>query len=271
VRAEGRALLAAIYRGEILRRPPSEASLALARACRAILNASDPAALERLDDAAAQRALSELRAQIGDHPAISDAIALAAVELGMDPARLAFDAPRLRAVRPAAHLLPAARPAFSVHRDTWYANPRAQLNWWLALEPIPAERGLLLYPGYFSRPVPNDSAGFDFDEFSRKIGWQNYTPRRSEAIYPTTSLDLSREPGLAFALEAGELLLFSAAQLHCTQPNRSQATRYSIDWRTVCLDDHNQDLGAPNVDNRSRGSALETYRRGCPKNWTAVH
>jgi len=64
---------------------------------------------------------------------------------------------------------------------------------------------------------------------------------------------------IPFSCKAGEILLFSGAHLHRTLPQALDRTRFSLDARLVHLVDHAQGLGAPNVDGRSRGSALRDY------------
>ncbi|MGH9498292.1 MAG: hypothetical protein ACRD3L_04050 [Terriglobales bacterium] len=56
-------------------------------------------------------------------------------------------------------------------------------------------------------------------------------------------------------------MLFSAAQLHSTVPNTCGVTRYSIDFRTVHLDDVWNKCGAPNVDSAATGTTLRDYIR----------
>jgi hypothetical protein len=56
-------------------------------------------------------------------------------------------------------------------------------------------------------------------------------------------------------------MLFSAAQLHSTVPNTAGLTRYSIDFRTVHLDDVWKKAGAPNIDSASTGTTLRDYVR----------
>ena len=56
-------------------------------------------------------------------------------------------------------------------------------------------------------------------------------------------------------------MLFSAAQLHSTVPNTCGLTRYSIDFRTVHLDDVWNKAGAPNVDSASTGTTMRDYIR----------
>ena len=59
----------------------------------------------------------------------------------------------------------------------------------------------------------------------------------------------------------GGIVLFSGAQLHSTVPNTSGYTRYSIDFRTVNLDDVIDGLGAHNIDNASTGTSLRDFKR----------
>ena len=59
----------------------------------------------------------------------------------------------------------------------------------------------------------------------------------------------------------GGAYLFSAAQLHSTVPNRSKITRYSIDFRTVHLDDVLGRVGARNVDSACTGTTIGDYLR----------
>ncbi len=57
-------------------------------------------------------------------------------------------------------------------------------------------------------------------------------------------------------------MIFSAAQMHSTVPNTSGRTRFSIDFRTVHLDDVVAKLGAPNIDSACTGTVLRDFLRG---------
>jgi hypothetical protein len=57
-------------------------------------------------------------------------------------------------------------------------------------------------------------------------------------------------------------MLFSANQLHSTVPNTSGRTRFSIDFRTVNLDDVLLRREAPNVDSECTGTSLRDFLRG---------
>ena len=56
-------------------------------------------------------------------------------------------------------------------------------------------------------------------------------------------------------------MLFSAAQLHSTVPNTCGITRYSIDFRTVHVDDVWTKAGAINIDSAATGTTMRDYIR----------
>ncbi len=59
----------------------------------------------------------------------------------------------------------------------------------------------------------------------------------------------------------GGTIVFSAAQLHSTVPNTTDRTRFSIDFRTVNLDDLAEGIGAPNIDSECTGTTLRDFVR----------
>jgi hypothetical protein len=176
--------------------------------------------------------------------------------LGFSTDDYAIDYLRLRGVIPGAESIPAAAPAFYAHRDTWYANPQSQINLWMPLHDVTPENSFAFYEDYFEQAVLNDSADFDYDNFRREVGFQNPNPNK-EAIYPRllSMLASSRD----VTLGAGEVLLFAAAHLHQTLPNRTTLTRFSVDLRIVHRADFRAGIGAPNLDNRSSGDAMIDY------------
>ena len=148
------------------------------------------------------------------------------------------------------------------HRDTWYSNPQTMITWWIPLHDVTPDETFEFFPEEFSRPVANDSEVFDFDAWVRegqekRIGWQNRDTGRT-AAYPQL-----REPPrgrrIPVACRAGDVLLFSAQQLHQTRGNQTGLSRLSLDFRTVHLGDHAGGIGPVNVDNRSTGSALAQF------------
>ncbi len=169
-----------------------------------------------------------------------------------------IDPARLRAVAHLGHENPKAKPAYTAHRDTWYANPQTQVNWWIPLFDVTRGDSFAFFPSYFQRAVDNDSQEFDYDDWVEKVGWQN--TRGVTAVYPQAREgSFQASDASPFACRAGDIILFSASHLHQTVKNETGLMRFSVDFRSVHLQDTREGFGAPNVDNSSRGSAQNQY------------
>jgi hypothetical protein len=258
----------ALHGGAIFHLGPTAASERLVDAALAALaDELGPgdvrAAHARLGDEAHFRVIGRVRKRLFCEPRFHRAVREVIAACGFEPRRCAFDPIRLRVVVHRGHDNPRAAPVYYPHRDTWYAHPQAVVAWWIPLHDLPAEQTFVFYPERFRRPVANGSARFEYgawvrDGWDLKIGWQD-RDAGLEAEYPAaaTALDAGAEVG--FACRRGDNLLFSGAHFHRTLPHAAGVTRYSLDFRVVDLDDHARGAGAPNVDNRSRGSALVDY------------
>lgn len=175
----------------------------------------------------------------------------------------AFDPMRLRVVAHEGYKNPSAAPVYYGHRDTWYGNPQNQITWWLALHNVEEQDTFVFYPDYFHKAVANDSECFDYDSWTSKskdlkIGWQNSNSGR-EALYPQLREDPKSFTRVSFSANKGDILVFAGQHLHQTLKNNTGLTRFSIDFRTVHLEDHEKKIGIHNVDNRSTGSALKGH------------
>lgn len=270
--AENGALRQALYGGEIVHLPATAASLRLCQEVQGLLrealgDAPREAQFQLTGDDFFQRIGGLRRALFTEerfHRAVMEVMASA----GFDPGDNAFDPLRLRVVTHEGFNDPRAAPVYHPHRDTWYAHPQCLLTFWIALHDTPETETFVFYPACFSRPVPNSSSTFDYDRWVQdgwglKIGWQD-KDAGSKVHYPGAPADLSDlDPGppSGFSAATGEILIFSGAHFHRTLPNRSGRTRFSLDFRSAHLPDHAHGLGAPNVDNQSRGSALRDYVR----------
>ncbi len=150
---------------------------------------------------------------------------------------------------------------YGAHRDTWYGNSQSQINWWLPLHDVSEEQTFAFYPDYFSKAIDNSSEKFFYDEWKVKVGFGNSQSSHS-GLYP---LPYSGRPpeelAVRFSAQKGDVILFSASHLHATEFNTSGATRFSIDFRYVSTADQLERIGAPNLDNRSSGSATDDYIR----------
>lgn len=180
--------------------------------------------------------IGKLRAALLTDATVRERLFALLAEQGFAAADNAVDLVRLRAVAHLGHENPLAAPAYTAHRDTWYANPQAQVNWWIPLHDVTEADSFAFYHSLFDKPVANNSGDFDYDEWMKAVGWQSTSGKR--AVYPTADeASYDAKDGVPFACNAGDIILFSAAHLHQTTKNSSGLTRFSIDFRTVNLAD----------------------------------
>jgi hypothetical protein len=173
-----------------------------------------------------------------------------------------FDVPRLRVVPHGGYLSSGVSYAYKAHRDIWYSSPTAQVNWWMPVFDVTAERAMSFFPEYWDKPVPNSSADFDYGEWCR-VGRTMATSQVKEDTrkHPLPLAQVETRSELRIAGTKGDMILFSAAQLHSTAPNQSGLTRFSIDFRTINLDDLDNGRGAPNIDSQATGTTLGDFLR----------
>src|SRR4051812_48179803 len=126
------ALRLAVYAGSIFQLPPGEAARRLVAAVRGLLRQALDGPIEEaashLTPAELLRRVARVRRALASESSFRAGVQAVMAEVGFDPAANAFDVPRLRAVLPGGHDNPAAAAAYTAHRDTWYANPPAQVN-----------------------------------------------------------------------------------------------------------------------------------------------
>lgn len=267
--ADHAALREAIYRGTLFHVPGGPAARALAAGARTLLaeafaDVGGPRRAADLPNDELFARVGRLRRVLFAEPCWRASAAALLAELGFPIDAVAFDPLKLRVVAHRGHDNPAAAALYAAHRDTWYGHPQCLVTCWLALEDIPSGETFEFFPAAFARPVPNDSAEFDYDAWRRnprglRIGWQNADAGRS-ARYPALAGE-PPGPAAGFSCAAADTLLFSGAHLHRTRRHAAGYTRMSLDFRVVHLGDHAAGRGAPNADNRSRGSALADYAR----------
>ena len=118
-------------------------------------------------------------------------------------------------------------------------------------------------PPRLLRPAdPNSSADYDYEEWNRTGRQQAAKQVKKETRkQPQPTSPSSSSPTYASSRPPGGLLVFSAAQLHSTVPNTTDRTRFSIDFRTVNLDDLVEGVAAANVDSECTGTTLGDYMR----------
>ena len=259
---------ARLYAGDIFMYSPSAASLQMVAFARELIGevfaGMDPEmAQHTMPVEEFARRLGEFKPLLIHHPECKRLVPAMLQAVGCDLSLTYFDVPRMRTATSNDYLSTGIAFAFHPHRDTWYSAPFCQVNWWMPIFPIAADNCMAFHPRYFSQAVRNSSSGYNYQEWNRvsrfnaaqHIGVDTRPqPKALEPVEPQPDIRLLPPPG--------GMLIFSGAQLHSTVPNTSGRTRFSIDFRTVHLDDARSLRGAKNVDSYCTGSTMGDYLRG---------
>lgn len=181
---------------------------------------------------------------------------------GCDPEKTYFDVPRIRTMAHGDYLRAGLAYQFHPHRDTWFSAPFQQLNWWLPVYEIEPSNAMAFHLERWANPVKNSSRIYDYEawkEQGRKKAAEQVEKETREQ--PEAQEPIDPERGVPLVCELGEIIIFSAAHLHATVDNTSGYTRFSIDFRTVNIDDLESERSAPNVDSECTGTTLGDYLR----------
>jgi len=257
-----------LYRGSIFVHATSENALKLCRLAQKMVEAAfqphDPLSIhEHVSPEECARILGELKPKFIHHPLSKQYIQGMLREAGCDLDKTFFDVPRLRTAFPGDYLKSGIAYAFHPHRDTWYSAPLCQINWWMPAYELNADNCMALHPLYFDRAIKNGSHAYNYHKWnveSRRNAAQHV--KTDTRVQPHAEEPVELDPQLRLVCGVGEAYQFSAAQLHSTVPNTSRVTRYSIDFRTVHLDDVLERKGAANVDSACTGTTIGDYLRG---------
>lgn len=257
-----------LYRGQLLVYSPTPSSLRLVDLARSMAEAAfhphDPETAQyELPVERYAAILAELKPKFIHAPQSKEYIRGILRELGCDLEKTYFDVPRMRSSTSDEYLTTGIAYAFHPHRDTWYSAPMCQINWWMPIYPIVPENAMAFHPRYWSQGVRNGSAEYNYAEWNR-------TSRQNAAQFikqdtrkqPKPEEPMELDPQIRVIAPPGGVLLFSAAQMHSSVPNTSGRTRFSIDFRTVNIDDVIAHRGAPNVDSQCTGTTMGDYLRG---------
>lgn len=257
-----------VYQGAIYVHGPSPSALKLCQLAQDLIASAfgsiDPLKVhENLPAEECAKILSVLKPKFIHHPKSKECLQGMLQERGCDLQKTYFDVPRMRTAFPGDYLKSGIAYAFHPHRDTWYSAPFCQINWWMPIFPINSENCMAIHPHYWARPVKNGSAQYNYYKWnveSRKSAAEHV--KTDTRVQPHAEEALELEPQIRLVPEVGSAYQFSAAQMHSTVPNTSSLTRYSIDFRTVHLDDVWNRMGAANVDSACTGTTMGDYLRG---------
>jgi hypothetical protein len=258
-----------LYDGQIFVYSPTSASLAFIDFARSMIED----AFGGLDARTAQESmpvdtyaalLGKLKPAFIHHPESKRHIQEMLADLGCDLDKLYFDVPRMRSSTSGGYLTTGIAYAWHAHRDTWYSAPACQINWWMPIYDIQSENAMAFHPRYWSEPVKNSSAGYNYytwNKLHRGADVAKLTKADPRPL-PRATEKMELDPQIRVICPPGGVILFSAAQMHSSVPNTSGVTRFSIDFRTVHLDDAAAKVGAPNIDAACTGTVMRDFLRG---------
>ncbi len=206
--------------------------------------------------------LADLKPRFIHHPRCKELLPEVIASLGCDLAGTYFDVPRLRTSTSGSYLTSGISYAFHPHRDCWYSAPFNQINWWIPIYEVVPENVMAFHPEYFATAVKNGSRRYDYAEWNRtsRVEAAKHV-HQDTRDQPKPEEPLRLDPQVRVVPEPGGIMLFSGAQLHSTVPNTSGRTRFSIDFRTVNIDDVRARRAAVNVDAECTGTTLRDFVR----------
>jgi hypothetical protein len=223
---------------------------------REVFDAPDPVRAQfDLDPDDYDASVEEFRRRYRKHEGVKRLFLAALGRIGVDLRRTYWD--RLKPRVSAHDDGRAGRRAGTIgfHRDTWGSNVYAQTNWWAPIYPITSGRSLAFYPNYWTRPLKNNSSGWDLKEVRarRRAG-------KPVAIVPEPEEPVDTSAEVRMVIAPGDLLCFSGAHLHASVPNASGVARFSIEGRTVDAGDEARGRGVLNTDGAAPCTPLDWFR-----------
>jgi hypothetical protein len=206
--------------------------------------------------------LTRLKPSYIHHPRTKELLRRVFGAFGCAPEKTYQDVPRLRCAFPSHYLTSGIAYAHHPHRDTWYSAPMCQFNWWAPIYEFVAENGMAFHPRYWSQGIRNGSCDFNYYRWNAE-GRKNAAQHigSDTRVQPRAQEPLQLDPEIRFVVPPGGIIIFSGAQLHSTVPNTTETVRWSIDFRTVNIDDVIGRRGAPNTDSACTGTSLRDFLR----------
>lgn len=205
--------------------------------------------------------LGKLKPAFIHHPESKRHLKAILDDLGCDSEKTYFDVPRMRSSTSDNYLTTGIAFAWHPHRDTWYSAPACQINWWLPIYDIVSDNAMAFHPRYWTQPVKNSSADYNYYTWNKLHRGENVAKilKDDPRPLPRATQPMDLEPQTRLICPVGGVILFSGAQMHSSVPNTSGVTRFSIDFRTIHLEDAVAKRGAPNINSACTGTVMRDY------------
>jgi hypothetical protein len=257
-----------LYQGSIFIQPASPSAQKLCRLAQELIEEAfqplDPLTVhEKLPVERCVEILAVLKPKFIHHAKSKEYIQGLLEESGCDLEKTYFDVPRMRTAFPGDYLKSGIAYAFHPHRDTWYSAPPSQINWWMPIYSLNAENCMAFHPKYWTQPLKNSSNLYNYAKWNQENRHSAAQHVKADTrVQPKPEEPVELDPQVRVVCDVASPFLFSAGHLHSTVPNTSNQIRYSIDFRTVNLDDVWNKAGADNIDSACTGTTMRDYLRG---------
>jgi len=250
-------LAARTFAGRILWFAGLPAVAALIAETRAILDdvfagAHPPTAFRQLGEDGFRQAMQRAQKRFAASPEIERHWTQALITAGVTHEATYRDRLVLRAAPPFDAPSGSGYGTLPPHRDSWGAGLDCQINWWLPIFDLAADRTMAVFPHAWDRKVCNDSAGWDAGRARKEPGYPDL---------PTARERIDWAQALPLVVPTGTLMAFSASHLHATVPNTSGEARISSETRTLDRRHLLERRGAPNLDRAPGEPATAWFRR----------
>ena len=183
-------------------------------------------------------------------------------ELGCDLERDVLDVPRMRSST-RRRIRSGLMTAFTghLHRDTWIGAECSSSTGGCPSTGSPPTTRWRSIPATSPRRCPTIRAATTTTSGTRSTAastWPSWVKEDPRPLpRPTGPVEL--DPQVRLIRPVGGVIVSRGAQLHSSVPNTSGVTRFSIDFRTVNLDDAIAGRGAKNVDSECTGTTMRDY------------
>lgn len=256
-----------LYSGHLIVYSPRPSTLAFCEFARELIaeafgNLDPRKAQHSLPVEAFAEILGKLKPYFIHHPRSKEHLKAIFEDLGCDPSKTYFEVPKMRSSTSNNYLTAGIAYAWHPHRDTWYSAPPCQINWWMPIYEIESENAMAFHPRYWDQPVVNTSNVYNQDEWNKHYRFSAIQHLKDDSRpLPGPTKPLELDPQIRLICPVGGMILFSGAQMHSSVPNTSGLTRFSVDFRSVHIDDLVARRGAPNIDSACTGTVLKEFLR----------
>ena len=128
--------------------------------------------------------------------------------------------------------------AWHPHRDTWYAAPHCQINWWIPDLRYPRGQRDGLPPPYSNTAVRNNSKDFNYYKWNKESRGPHIAQfvKEDPRPLPRATEPVNLDPQIRSSCQR-EVSSFLGAQDAFERAQYVRQTRYSVDFRVVNTDD----------------------------------